>query len=95
MFAIVPSKRYVKSLRRLHRSGKLGAKARDDLADVLDYFVQGKRLPAPYADHALEGEFSGYRDCHIRGDLLIVYRRFEREEIIELTDIGTHAQIFG
>ena len=43
-------------------------------------------------DHALAGEFNGFRECHIFGDLVIVYKR--DKEILTLYRIGRHQDLF-
>ncbi|MGX2983575.1 type II toxin-antitoxin system RelE/ParE family toxin [Helicobacter sp. 23-1045] len=43
-------------------------------------------------DHALLGTYSGYRECHIYGDLVIVYKR--DKETLALYRIGRHQDLF-
>ena len=54
------------------------------------------RLPLPenYQDHALVGEWKGYRDCHIQGDLVLIYQYVIRDEFDELkfSRLNTHSQ---
>jgi mRNA interferase YafQ len=50
-------------------------------------------LPPEAIDHQLKGEWADFREFHISGDLLVVYHI--DEDIIYLTRIGTHSQIFG
>ncbi|EAW1321383.1 type II toxin-antitoxin system YafQ family toxin [Salmonella enterica subsp. diarizonae] len=47
-----------------------------------------------YRDHELTGEWAGFRELHIGGDFLLVYRVDEKNEIIYFTDLGTHAELF-
>ena len=66
-----------------------------DFKSIVKTLLKGKHLPDVYRDHALAGQFLGYRECHIKGDLLLVYQKDSAERIIDLTDIGTHSQLFG
>lgn len=54
------------------------------------------RLPLPenYQDHALVGEWRGYRDCHIQGDLVLIYQYVIRDEFDELkfSRLNTHSK---
>lgn len=50
-------------------------------------------LPAKYKDHPLSGNWQGFRDCHIKNDLLLIYRI--SGDILELARLNTHAEIFG
>ena len=52
-----------------------------------------KELPEKYRDHALTGNFKGYRDCHVKPDLVLVYKLHDDE--IELHHLKTHSELFG
>ncbi len=49
-------------------------------------------LPQESRDHSLNGEYIGFREFHIGGDLLVIY--VIENDILRLTRIGTHAQLF-
>lgn len=49
-------------------------------------------LPAESRDHSLSGEYLGFKEFHIGGDLLIIY--IIEDNILRLTRIGTHSQLF-
>lgn len=50
-------------------------------------------LPAKNRDHSLSGNYSGYRECHIEPDWLLIYRQEEDELFLYRT--GTHSDLFG
>ncbi len=54
--------------------------------------IEGKALPAESKDHMLKGEWQGYREFHLGGDLLLIY--LLKEEFLILVRIGTHSQLF-
>jgi mRNA interferase YafQ len=58
----------------------------------LSLLLEGKALPLEAMDHNLIGNYSGFKEFHIGGDLLVVY--YIEDNIIRLTRIGTHSQIF-
>ena len=58
----------------------------------LSMLIDGKELPLEARDHNLIGNYSGFKEIHIGGDLLVVY--YIEDDIIRLTRIGIHAQIF-
>ncbi|WP_020560521.1 type II toxin-antitoxin system YafQ family toxin [Thiofilum flexile] len=68
----------------------------DSQFDKLIYFLsvlrKGDPLPEESKDHALLGEWSDFREFHIGGDMLVIYRVIEEEVV--LTRIGTHAKLF-
>lgn len=44
-----------------------------ELIEVIEDLANDILLPAKNKDHALQGEFSGCRECHIRPDWLLIY----------------------
>jgi mRNA interferase YafQ len=66
--------------------------------DLLDYTVQqlasGIPLPGKYRDHALSGNWTGYRECHITPDWLLVYRIKNDILVLMLTRTGSHSDLF-
>lgn len=58
----------------------------------LSLMLNKKPLPAEAKDHHLIGNYSGFREFHIGGDLLVIY--CIEDDIIRLTRIGTHSQLF-
>ena len=52
-------------------------------------------LPEEALDHALIGDWADFREFHLGGDLLIIYKVNEEELEIVLTRIGTHSKLFG
>lgn len=54
-------------------------------------------LPERYRDHDLKGrDWKDHRECHVHGDLLLVYKLTggENGEIVTSVAIGTHAELF-
>ena len=62
------------------------------LIDVLELILDGKPLPAKYRDHPLSGDWSDHRDCHLKPDLLLIYR-LPDEETLQLVRLGSHSQL--
>ena len=58
----------------------------------LSLLLDEKELPIEARDHELIGNYSGFKEFHIGGDLLVVY--CVEDDIIRLTRIGTHSRIF-
>lgn len=51
-----------------------------------------KNLPEKYVDHALSGNWSNYRDCHIKPDLVLIYK--VESDSLKLARIGSHSEVF-
>ncbi len=56
--------------------------------------AEQKPLPPKYNDHALTGDYSGCRECHISPDWLLIYEIYEDELLLYLTRTGTHSDLF-
>ena len=95
MYAIYYTKDFKKSLRKLQKSGRLSIQTKKKLAVAINTLVTGSKLPDIYRDHKLKGVFKGKRECHIKGDLVLVYKREENSLILVMVDIGTHSEIFN
>ena len=64
------------------------------LEDVIALLAQEQELPPAYRDHALTGDYSGCRECHIAPDWLLVYEVLQDELLLYLTRTGTHSDWF-
>ena len=64
------------------------------LQEPIVLLAKGEPLPPKYRDHRLQGKFSAFRECHIKGDWLLVYRIIEDKLILSLHRTGTHSDIF-
>ena len=51
-------------------------------------------LDARYRDHDLSGDWAGYRECHIKPDLLLIYRKSD-SDTLRLARLGSHSELFG
>ena len=64
------------------------------LEAVIALLAQEQELPPAYRDHALTGDYSGCRECHIAPDWLLVYEVLQDELLLYLTRTGTHSDLF-
>lgn len=90
MLEIVMSNQFRKDL-------KLMAKRGADLNllnIVIDKLANNISLDEKYYDHALSGNYSGFRECHIKPDWLLVYRINNSELFLFLSRTGTHSDLF-
>jgi mRNA interferase YafQ len=51
-------------------------------------------LPENNHDHALSGDWLGYRECHLKPDLLLIYRK-PSADTLRLARLGSHSELFG
>lgn len=87
------SKPFLKDWDRLSESGRYDM---NRLKAVMMLLIQNEPLPPEHRDHALAGEWLGYRECHIGGDFLLVYKLDGSSDPQRLTFVrsGTHAELF-
>ena len=65
------------------------------LEDVITKLAEQKQLEPVRQDHALSGNWRGFRECHITPDWLLIYQVRENDLLLVLTRTGTHADLFG
>ena len=92
MYVAKPTSRYRKSLKHVSEYPSFHA---HELDDIVIRLCRGDALDARHRDHELKGEYRGIRECHIRGDLLLLYQKQRDILILLLVDIGTHTSVFG
>lgn len=63
------------------------------LQQVIDTLRVPVPLPPANKDHKLIGNYSGYKECHISPDWLLIYKQSDTE--LKLNRTGTHADLFG
>ena len=65
-----------------------------DLHDIIEQLANGMKLPSKHHDHALTGNYSGFRECHIASDWLLIYLITEDALVLTLTRTGSHSDLF-
>lgn len=88
MKSVSQTTQFYKDIKRMKKRGKDLAKMRQ----AVTLLAQGKALPLHYRDHALKGQWSGARDCHLEPDWVLIYTAAEDELRLERT--GTHSDLF-
>lgn len=64
------------------------------LKEIVDKLANREALPKKNRDHSLSGILSGFRECHIQPNWLLVYKVDEDEVILFLFRTGTHSDLF-
>ena len=84
--------------RQFSRDLKLAVRRGKDLGTitkVIDLLCTQEPLPPNLRDHALSGDYAGYRDCHVEPDLVLIYRIVEDQLQLICFRLGTHSDLFG
>jgi mRNA interferase YafQ len=88
MRVIKRHKLFLKDMAKCPLSDKHFTKLISHLATL----IQGQSLPEEAKDHALIGNWASFREFHISGDVLVIYKATDAELI--LVRIGSHSQLF-
>lgn len=64
------------------------------LKEIIKKLAAGEPLPKRNRDHCLDGDYGGYRECHITPDWLLIYEIDGGTLILYLTRTGTHSDLF-
>ena len=72
--------------------GRHGAVLEASLIAVLQVLLTDERLAERYRDHPLSGDWAGFRDCHIRPDLVLIYEK-PNEITLRLVRLGSHSEL--
>jgi len=66
----------------------------NELKPVLLALATDYPLEARHRDHDLAGNWLGYRECHLKPDLLLIYRKPD-PDTLRLARLGSHSELFG
>ena len=64
------------------------------VSSVVAMLLVDQALPESNRDHTLSGDWIGYRECHIKPDLLLIYRKPDADTL-RLARLGSHGELFG
>jgi mRNA interferase YafQ len=64
----------------------------ETLLEFVGWLVRDARLPERARDHALSGEWKDFRDCHVKPDLVLIYRKPD-DETLQLVRLGSHSEL--
>lgn len=77
---------YKREARGLHRST-----LERDLVVVVTGLANDKPLAPKHRDHPLTGNWKDFRDCHIKPDLVLIYRK--PDDVLQLVRLGSHSEL--
>lgn len=88
------TKTFHKDWQRLTHSGRYNMKTLKQVMLLL--IANDEPLGEEWLDHALSGNWSDHRECHIGGDFLLIYRleKQGKQDMVIFVRAGTHAELF-
>lgn len=90
MLKIKPGSRFKKDLKKFKHSKS----TLSELDKVLKTLVRKEELAVKYQDHTLSGAWNSSRECHIKPDVLLVYRVDKKAQLLILERLGSHSELF-
>ena len=90
---IRPTAAFRRDFKREDRGRYCGRLARL-LRPVVEALAVDDPLPPANRDHPLSGDWADCRECHIRPNLLLIYRKPSRD-VLDLVRLGSHSTLFG
>ena len=63
-----------------------------DLIPIIEALASDEPLEPRHRDHALTGDWRDHRDCHIKPDLALIYRKPD-DDTLQLVRLGSHAEL--
>jgi mRNA interferase YafQ len=91
MRTIKQTSTFKRDLKREAR-GKHRQSLQNDFTKILEILARDLQLPESYRDHALTGDWKDHRDCHIKPDLVLIYRKPDAETL-QLVRMGSHGEL--
>lgn len=92
MRTIKHTAQFKKDFKREKKSGHHQSSIESDLVSIVKLLASDQVLPMRNHDHALIGNWKDHRDCHIKPDLILIYRKPD-SKTLELIRLGSHSQL--
>lgn len=87
-YEIYYSKDYKKAVKKIDKQSL------QMLTQVIDRLANDEILEAKYKDHQLKGNLQAFRECHIKPNLLLVYKKVEQTLRLSVLRVGSHSELF-
>lgn len=69
MYIFKPTSRFKRQYKKLNQNDKQSAKA------IINKLLNDEPLEPKHKDHKLTGQYEGFRECHIKPDLILIYKK--------------------
>lgn len=89
-YQIKYSKEFKKGLKKLKNDTQI----LNLIKSVIIKLANDEILEPKFKDHKLTGDYEGFRECHIKPNLLLIYKKEERVLILSCVALGSHSELF-
>ena len=83
---------YLKSFKKAFK--KLNDNEKKLTKDIIWQLANNEELASKYKDHALIGSYKGFRECHVKPDLLLIYKKQNEILLLTCVEVGSHSELF-
>jgi mRNA interferase YafQ len=88
--------KYTTKFKRDYKREKKSGHHKVNLDSIIQSIVKLLAADVPlshkHRDHQLSGEWDDHRDCHIKPDLVLIYRKPDNANL-ELVRLGSHSEL--
>ena len=91
MYKLYYSRKFKRDYKRIKKNSNFKL---NKFEIILDILIDTGDLGNQFKNHRLKGIFQNCFDCHIQPDVLLVYKIYHEEKIINLLRIGSHSNLF-
>ncbi|MDD6969559.1 MAG: type II toxin-antitoxin system YafQ family toxin [Treponema sp.] len=88
VYKIATTKRFDKEY------AKLSPSDREIVKKVINRLAKDEVLEPKYKDHPLKGDYLGFRDCHVKPDLVLIYSKKKDALLLTAFRINSHSELF-
>jgi mRNA interferase YafQ len=74
------------------KAGRHGKTLDNELTEIVRLLAADTLLPRRNFDHPLSGEWRDHGDCHVRPDLILIYRKPDNANL-DLVRLGSHSEL--
>jgi mRNA interferase YafQ len=79
-------------MRRIEHTGQFKRDSMRTWLPIVKALASDQLLEPRHRDHALTGDWKDHRDCHVKPDLVLIYRKPD-DEVLQLVRIGSHSEL--
>ena len=102
MYRFKPSSKFRKQYKKLNqKDGDCPHVAKEITKKIINKLLNNEILESKYKDHKLIGKYAGFRECHIKPDLLLIYKKENNASsgqlpilILVCIAIGSYSDLF-
>ena len=91
MRTIEPTRQFKRDFKREAKGAHHGV-LEHDFPSLLKTLAADQPLPEKHRDHALTGAWKDHRDCHVKPDLVLIYRKLAAD-VLQLVRLGSHSEL--